>query len=73
MRLEVDINDWMDILCPHKANYDRASNSNKQDLLYLELYNVTKEQYQHCSAHSKLLLLYTLHLINDYILIIGVF
>ncbi|XP_076810128.1 ephrin-A1-like [Clavelina lepadiformis] len=48
MKIDVRINDWMDILCPHKANYN--SSSRDTSLLYLELFNVSAEQYKHCGV-----------------------
>ena len=46
LKIEVCINDWMDILCPHKTSFNRSS----LDIAgyYLELYNVTAEHYKQC-------------------------
>uniref|UniRef100_H2Y9E1 Ephrin RBD domain-containing protein n=1 Tax=Ciona savignyi TaxID=51511 RepID=H2Y9E1_CIOSA len=49
LRVHVKINEWMDILCPRKI---RHSHKTRDEELYIELYNITADQYPHCAAKA---------------------
>ena len=51
LNLEVKVNDWMDILCPHKSSFNRSAQDSHN--LYLEVYNVSAAHYKHCAVTGR--------------------
>nr|CAB3241346.1 EphrinA-a ephrin precursor [Phallusia mammillata] len=48
MHLEVDVDDWLDIICPYTSVHKRHRSTNRH--LLIELFNVTKEEFTQCTA-----------------------
>ncbi|XP_078482889.1 ephrin [Ciona intestinalis] len=48
LRLQVKINEWMDILCPKPARNDRK----RGEELYIDVFNVTAAQYHRCTTQK---------------------
>nr|XP_039255814.1 ephrin-A1-like [Styela clava] len=49
--ITVEINDWMDLLCPYTVTRDSIWRSNERES-FLHLYNVTKEAYMNCDTRG---------------------
>ena len=48
LKMEVKVNDWMDILCPQIT--DVRSSSIVRASFYIEVFNVTAQHYKHCAV-----------------------
>ena len=51
--MDVQVNDWMDILCPQPVKTSENLSNPVQADYYLELFNVTAEHYKHCATTGR--------------------
>lgn len=56
LEINLEVDDYMDVLCPYANQHHRESRGSKKKITYLRLFNVTRSQYNSCDTRRGIML-----------------